>query len=229
MHNRTFAQANEVVNARYSMSLACHWLLVLALSKLRFKAGESTSLVTTITAQDWYSTFDAHADVIPISRGANAYRDLKAAANALQTTNAAVLRVPTDKGYGQKAWFEQIEHQEQHAQVLVVFSQGIRPHLTALATEFTVGELQAVAGFQSKHSYRIYMMLRQFRQTGVRQETVAELQAKLCTKYTSYARFKQRVIEPALDELKQAGIKIRVKEHKKGRSVQRLEFRFNSP
>ena len=226
---KSYAQGNEVVNARYSMPLACHRLLVLALSKLRYKPGEASSRQVVVTAQDWYSTFDPKSDVIPIRRGANAYRDIAKAAKALQITKAAAIEVPTDKGYELRNWVSKAHYQQSHGCVEVTFSEDIMPHLTNLAAEFTTGELQAVAGFQHKHSYRLYMLLRQFRQTGVRQEPVTELQAKLCVNYPRYAMFKAKVLSPALQDIRQAGIKIKMIEHKKGRSVKRLEFRFNSP
>jgi plasmid replication initiation protein len=220
-----FAQGNELVNASYTMPVACHRLVMLALARLKWREEVSTELFTVVvTASDYRRVFESGAT----SKASNAYRELAYAANTMQTTKSAVIRVPVGGGgYVQKAWFEQVVYLPKSGCIVATFSAAVRPHITNLIAEFTVGELSAVSGFKSKHSFRLYMLLRQFKHTGFRVEDVEELQERFGVSYKRFPNFKVRVLAPALKELEQAGIKVRCKEIKQKQRVVRVEFTYN--
>jgi plasmid replication initiation protein len=216
-----YAQANELVSASYSMPVACHRLLALALTQLSYGKGRATlsNYTVVITGRRYREVFE-HGD------SSNAYRELAGAANTMQTTKAAVVRVPCDRGYTQKAWFSEVAYLERSGCVIATFSPAIRCHLTDLWSDFTVMELEHLKGFRSRHSFRLYMLLRQFRSTGVRIETPERLQELFGVTYTRYSNFKAKVLLVALQELSESGIRVSMKEHRAKRTVARVEFKF---
>lgn len=67
-------------------------------------------------------------------------------------------------------------------------------------TSFEIGNLLLLKG---KYAKRFYMLLNQFKSTGVRFATMGELRTMFKTgdKYPDYKEFKRRVIDPAMDEI----------------------------
>lgn len=104
----------------------------------------------------------------------------------------------------------------------------LKPELLKLKREFTVGLLCEMLRFKSINTQRIYLLIRQYQnaKSKVNRIEVDELKniLGLSDKYPRYNDFKKRVISPALEEINETGLKVKLKEHRKGRSVVMLDF-----
>ena len=199
--SKVIAQGNEQVNARYCLPVRCHRLLALAMSKLSWRKGSAPTLGVVVSAEDYRQAFGNKA------QSSTAYTELKRAANDLQTTTHAVVSVPTAHGYRQVAWFSSVHYATGEGIVELVFSDAIRPLLVNLWSDFTTSELALVARLQSKHSIRLYWLLRQYRDSGCRIERLDNLSDMLMLGkgYSKPSAMIAKVIEPALVELRSVG------------------------
>jgi|GEM_PF-4072537 len=104
----------------------------------------------------------------------------------------------------------------------------LRPDLLKLKREFTVGLLCEMLRFKSINTQRIYLLIRQYQnaKSKINRIDVDKLKKilNLLDKYPRYNDFKKRVITPALEEINETGLKVKLKEHRKGRSVETLDF-----
>lgn len=104
----------------------------------------------------------------------------------------------------------------------------LKPELLKLKREFTVGLLCEMLRFKSINTQRIYLLIRQYQnaKSKVNRIDVEDLKniLGLSDKYPRYNDFKKRVISPALEEINETGLKVKLKEHRKGRSVITVDF-----
>lgn len=104
----------------------------------------------------------------------------------------------------------------------------LKPELLKLKREFTVGLLCEMLRFKSINTQRIYLLIRQYQnaKTKVNRVDVEKLKKilNLSDKYPRYNDFKKRVISPSLEEINETGLKVKLKEHRKGRSVVKVDF-----
>ena len=110
-----------------------------------------------------------------------------------------------------------------------MFSDSVRPYLSRLHTHVTSYDLWRVARLDSAHSFRLFEMLMQFKSTGWVYMRLDELRERL-TLGESYQRFnnlRQRVIDPAVEELREkAGLNVTVEFIKEGKAVTALRLTF---
>ena len=110
----------------------------------------------------------------------------------------------------------------------VRFTPSLKPYLLQLKEHFTATPLKYILSFKSVHSMRLYEMLHQFKVTGFFVERVERLKyrLKIEDKYASYSAFKKYVLQQAQKELEQTDMAFTFKEIKKGRKIERIEFRI---
>ena len=85
----------------------------------------------------------------------------------------------------------------------IVFHPNMIPYISQLKQQFTKLNLEDVFGFGSFYSYRIYLMMMQFKSTGYCKIHMDELRNALDLKdiYPSSADIKRRVIDTAVHEI----------------------------
>ncbi len=94
----------------------------------------------------------------------------------------------------------------------IVFHENMMPYISQLKKQFTKLKLKEMFGFSSFYSFRIYLMMMQFRETGFCKISIDDLRCALDLneKYHLFADLKRRVVDTA----------------KKGRTYTHLELRF---
>lgn len=111
----------------------------------------------------------------------------------------------------------------------VVLHEDIIPYLSELKQQFTQLMLDDMAGFASFYSYRIYLMMMQFRSTGYCKIRLGELREALGLKdkYEATKDLKKWVIETAVKEINEKSpYQVSYKMLKTGRKFTDLEIRF---
>lgn len=111
----------------------------------------------------------------------------------------------------------------------IVFHPNMIPYISQLRRQFTKLNLTDMAGFSSFYSYRIYMMLMQFRETGFCKIHLEDLRDSLDlkSKYHATKDLKVWVIDTAVDEINEKSpYAVRYNLIKTGRKFTHLELIF---
>ncbi|MCY1534001.1 Initiator Replication protein [compost metagenome] len=98
-----------------------------------------------------------------------------------------------------------------------------------LHSKVTTYDLRRVANLESSHSFRFFEMLMQFRSTGWAYIEVDSLRIALGLgeAYQRFNNLRQRVIDPAINELKEkSGLEITYELKSAGRKVTAIKFMF---
>jgi plasmid replication initiation protein len=127
-------------------------------------------------------------------------------------------------------WVYMAEYKKGEGKVRLGFSPEIAPYLTMLHKRFTSYKLEDVASLRSAYAIRLFEMLVQFSETGLFVISVADFKLRLGLdeKYDRFSNLKARVIDPAVKDLvTKTSLDIVWQGIKKGKTVDRLEFRFS--
>ena len=111
----------------------------------------------------------------------------------------------------------------------IVFHENMIPYISQLKEQFTKLNLKDVFQFSSFYSFRFYLMMMQFKETGFCKISIAELRDSLDlnNKYQLFADLKKWVIDTAIDEINEKSPHtVGYELIKKGRTYTHLELRF---
>ena len=111
----------------------------------------------------------------------------------------------------------------------IVFHRDILPYISELKKQFTKLNLDDVFGFSSFYSFRFYLMMMQFRETGYLKISLDDLRHSLGLekKYKATRDFKLNVIDIAVDEINEKSpYDVSYDFTAKGRTYTHLELRF---
>jgi plasmid replication initiation protein len=218
------AAGNEVVNAVYAMPLDCQRFILFALTKIEYLSKDLSreAFTVEISAQEWGKVFGGDGS-------GNSYKQLAKIVDRLQHSQAATVKIPLAQGYIRMQWADRAEYQSKKGYVRFVFGESIRKHLGDLRGDYTKMDLIKIRHFKSVYSVRVYMLLAQFRKTGVRIEQVDALREKLdlADKYKLFSALRRNVLDRAVSEIKEhAGIDVDYALQKNGSTVQAIKFTF---
>lgn len=111
----------------------------------------------------------------------------------------------------------------------IVFHENIIPYISQLKEQFTKLNLHDVFGFSSFYSFRFYLMMMQFRETGYLKISIEDLRKSLNleNKYKATKDFKVRVVDTAIDEINEKSpYTVSYEFIQKGRTYTHLELKF---
>lgn len=210
-------QSNALINARYDMTAFQKKILLYIIAKIQPDDKDFQNY--TINVKDFVDEADYKSKML--------YDKLRKDTKALISK---VYEIEEPDGLLQVAILAKAKYIKNKGQIQVAFAPDLKPYLLQLKEQFTATPLRYVMGFKSSHSIRIYEMLQQFKSTGYFIITLEELKHRLSldNKYNTYTLFKRRVVEQAQKELEHTDMAFTFKEIKKGRKVDRLEFKVMS-
>ena len=216
---------NALINASYNLDLVEQRLILLAIIEARQSGkGINANDPLTIHAESYINQFSAHRNT--------AYEGLKSACKAL-FSRYFTYQEPRGKAIAniQSRWVSQIAYIDEQAKVEIIFAPAIIPLITRLEKEFTKYDIQQVSGLSSGYAIRLYELLIAWRSTGKTPIIeINEFRKKLGvldTEYKQMNNFKSRVLEPAITQINEkTDIKIKVEQHKTGRSITGFSFKF---
>ena len=214
-------QANSLVEARYRLSNLEQRLIFSLLSKIEADDEDLREYDIPLKELSQLMGIDL----------ADAYKELAKLTKQLMTR---VLTIRSKAGNLLHIhWLCRAEHKP--GSVALSFVPDLKPYLLHLKSEFTICELETIAGFGGKYTIRIYMLLRQYASIGWREFDLAELREILGiekNEYREYKRFSQRVLAQAKKEMDavdeygrpQSDLSFEVETIRQGRKIARLKF-----
>ena len=215
--NKIAVQSNALINARYDMTAFQKKILLYIIAKIQPDDKDFQNY--TINVKDFTDEAEYKSKML--------YEKLRKDTKALISK---VYEIEEPDGLLQVAILAKAKYIKNKGQIQVAFAPDLKPYLLQLKEQFTATPLRYVMSFKSTHSIRIYEMLQQFKSTGYFIISIEELKHRLSleNKYKTYTLFKRRVIEQAQKELEHTDMAFLFKEIKKGRKIERLEFKVMS-
>lgn len=129
---------------------------------------------------------------------------------------------------GRFRWIMKEEYADGEGYVQISFTPDAAQYLTQLRNRFTSYQLKRVADLKSIYSIRMFEYLTAYRDTGVFKITLEDFIMELELPYDRWVHVKQRVIDPAIAELRaKSNVDIDYDVEKTGRRITMIVFRFH--
>ena len=213
---KNVTKSNDLVQAAYKLTLNEQRLLLAAIAQIDPRKPMPRPI--SITAPDFAEQYG-----MPIKQ---AYEALKEATSALYERD---IKTFDGRFKSRFRWVDRVDYLDGGGETKLYFTVHVQPYLVHLNKSFTTYELKRIADLSSTHSIRLFELLQQFKSTGFYTVSVAGFREllELGPSYERYSNLKLKVIDPAIAELKEkSGLLIELKTEKKGRSIERLIFKF---
>jgi plasmid replication initiation protein len=213
---KNVTKSNDLVQAAYKLTLNEQRLLLAAIAQIDPRKPMPRPI--SITAPDFAEQYG-----IPIKQ---AYEALKEATSALYERD---IKTFDGRFKSRFRWVDRVDYLDGGGETKLYFTVHVQPYLVHLNKSFTTYELKRIADLSSTHSIRLFELLQQFKSTGFYTVSVAGFREllELGPSYERYSNLKLKVIDPAIAELKEkSGLLVELKTEKKGRSIERLIFKF---
>jgi plasmid replication initiation protein len=220
--NTKVAQHNLLVETRLPLSLMEARLFVLMLRCIHRDATTAPAIVIPIS------------DLVPKSLGGSGYESLREAVNHFLELRITLPVLDDKKDVKAINLVQAMELNSAEGVVVGVFSPLALPYLMALTDNFTVGQVDELMSLKSANTHRFYWLMRSWQFRSPITVTVAKLR-ELTTQegsYGQYADFRNKVLQPSIDELNGLDFQITFSEQRKGRAVDTVRFdigKQNSP
>jgi plasmid replication initiation protein len=219
-------KSNELNQANFSdFSLSCYRVLLNLIGQMQRHDTNGNQLSLdcvsrrcSLSAADYATEFNLD--------GNTAYEILKEATDKLMKTSFSIKTV---QGILKINVCSQAHYIKSGGRIDIEFTPNIMPHLAALANNFTMYNLNEIAGFDSIYTTRFYELLMQFKTTGVLEISVKSLRFHMgCVdKFKQYYDFKKFTFAHAIEEINQQWtLNVKLDEIKTGRTVTDLVFTF---
>lgn len=215
--NSLVVKSNALVNAMFDLSLQGNRFLAFAISLLDRgsvpQPGQAVAL--EIPVLEFSQAFNMDSK--------NAYREIERLADQLQ--KKIIQLQPDQTASGRRVKVGIVTRQEYldgEGRVWITFDDTIIPHLVGLTDQFTRYRIKDVYQFARASTWRVYELLKQFKEIGRREVEVDELKYKLglSGRYPVLADFRKRVLDPAVDEINgTSDIQVQYDQKKRGRRV----------
>ncbi len=210
-------KSNALINATFDLSLQGNRFLAFAISLLdrtqELEIGKPVEL--EIPVMEFAKAFDVDPK--------NAYREIEALADQFQ--RKIITLQPDQTLDGSRVKVGLISKQKYHdgeGRVWIRFDEDLVPHLLGLKEQFTQYRIKDVYQFSKASSWRVYELLKQFKNLGQREIEVEEFKRKVGVPdlYPRIGDLKKRVIDPAIVEINgTSDLMIQYAQKKRGRRV----------
>lgn len=218
------AKSHEIVlNSRYSLTVLQQKMLSFMIAKIRPQDHGNEEYIFDIKS---------FCEAIGLAESGYYYRTLKQYIKDLRDSS---VWIKIGKKEVLLAWLNTAEIDEGSGSIKIKFHETVQPYLFELKNRFVSYRLNEILTMRSKHSIRLYEMLKAFAfgqaiENGQDVEvsyTPEQLQKLLdAESYTRYYNLKQRVLLPAIKEINALSedIHIEMDEYKQGKAVSKVVF-----
>lgn len=221
--DRMVAQHNDLIRARYDMSLLESRLFVCLLGRIDRK--DKDFVLCRIPVSELYPDEKV---------GGKAYSQVREAVIRLASR---VIHVETQDEQGKREIVSNplmatCRYKDGSGYLIAQFNNFIKPYLLELQGNFTVAEIQTLLGFRSFYSYRLYWLLKSssFHHDNIRLElSILKKTLNLEQRYQNFADFKRFVLDIAKQELSLTDMAFEYRQLKEGRAVTGLLFHLLRP
>lgn len=212
LREQIVVKSNAMINA----------LGALSLQQTRFIAWLASSLPHGMISPD--KPFDLEIDVSAFSAAFDidsrlAYSEVRKISRVLQQK---IIHIPIGHDVVEVGILTKARYRSGEGRVWLRIDEDLLPHIVGLREQFTKYRIKDVYQFSSAHTWRVYELLRQYKDIGRREIEVDELKQKLGVlgRYSVLADLRKRVIDPAVDEINTTSdIFIEYDQKKRGRRI----------
>ncbi len=211
-------KSNELIMASYRLTLNEQRLILAAICKLDPRRPMPKKVM--VSATDYAGIYGVQLR--------HAYQQMRVAADALYERD---IKTFDGKGMERKRWVDMAKYLPGEGKVELSFTVHVMPYLSMLYSKVTTYDLRRVAALDSAHSFRLFEMLMQFKKTGWAYIEVDSLRIALglSEAYQRFNNLRQRVIDPAVEELrKKSGLDVTYTLKSEGRKVVAIKFEFTN-
>jgi len=218
-------KSNHIIEASYRLSIAEQRVILSAISQVRRDRSISDEVLYSVTATEIAQLCGTDSKT--------AYRDLRAAAERLQTRRVTLNLEPDgitirSKRRRSTVWVQTVDYIDQEGRIEMRFGKDILPYLTGLQREFTQYALSDVAKMTSAYGIRLYELLAQWPE-GHRVVALDDLRCwlQLEDRYPSIKDLKRRVLDPAVEQINEhSPVMLTWSQRKTGRKITHLMFDY---
>lgn len=208
-------QANELVEARYSLPLGEQRLILTMLSRIQPSDDDF---------KEYRININEFAEFMGIDKN-HVYVECKKTTAKL-TTRGLTIQEPGR--LLQTNWVSSADYVDGEGCVKLCFDPKLKPYLLQLKSNFTSCKLEMLLEFRSQYTMRIYTLLKQYEKLKYREFDLEQLRVILAIskeQYKLYGDFKNRILLSAQKELlKKADLYFEFEEIKYGRRVGAILF-----
>ena len=215
MKNNLVVKSNDLIQARYELSLNEQKIILYTVSKLDEKQKDFNIIPIEIGEFiNLLGTSDLR------------YTEIRKLIEGLRDKG---LTIKTEKGELVTGWLSSIEYIKNTGIIELEFSKKLVPYLLQLKRKFTRYQLKNILYLSNKHSIRIYELLKQYENIGNRTFTVDELKKILMLEgqYKAFTDFDKRVLKPTMEEINDyTDLKVSYEKIKKGRAIHSIKYKI---
>jgi plasmid replication initiation protein len=212
LRNQVVVKSNAMINA----------LGALSLQQTRFVAWVASSLPRENPALD--RPYDMEIDVSAFAAAFEidarlAYAEVRKISRVLQQK---IIPVPVGPDVVEVGILTKARYRVGEGRVWLRIDEDLLPHILGLKEQFTRYRIKDVYQFASAHTWRVYELLRQFKDIGKREIDLDEFKQKVgvSDRYRVLADLRKRVLDPAILEINATSdIQVQYDQKKKGRRV----------
>lgn len=216
--NYLVSQRNDLIEARHTnpLSVREQKIVLTMVSMIEPADGDF---------KDYRISIKEFSDMLGLE-GSVKYTELKEITKDLMSKSIEIPRA--DGGWLFANWISSAEYQKGEGVIALSFSPKLKPYLLQLKNTFTTYRLSNILSLKSTYSIRLYELMKKWQHLGTWSCSVENFKEKMGIenkKYPRYANLKARVLNPAIQEVNEkTDVFISLKEIKKGRSVDKIEF-----
>lgn len=223
--NRPVYKSNALVEASYRLTPAEQRIMLACISQVRRDQPITDDVLYSVSVADYADLAGTESHSV--------YKELADAALRLKRREVWITERPNGNGSREETlvtgWVQSIRYRKTEGRVELRFSKDMLPYLTQLTEQFTRYTLGDAGRLNSGYAIRLYELLCQWRDAGVREVSIEWLRHAfmLDGKYPAIKDFKRWVIVPAVEQVNEhTSLWVKWDQRKTGRRVSHLVFTF---
>ena len=217
MTNNVVTNANDLIEARYTLNLNEQKIILYAVSNLE-------------RSKDKFNVLELKTKEFMELIGASKFRytEIKKIVKGLMKKQLSIETKEFDLVVN---WVTSVKYIKNTGIIELEFSENLVPYLLQLQKEFTRYQLKNILYLKNKYSIRMYELLKQYEKIGKRDFTINKLKDNLMIqgKYDDFRNLESRVIKKAIQEINEyTDLHVDYEKIKTGRSVTSILFKIAS-
>jgi plasmid replication initiation protein len=225
--NELVVKSNRIIEASYRLSLNEQRIILYSICRAREEQkGLFPNLPVTITAEAFLKQF-------PAVGKQHVYQQLKEAMDNLYDRSVTYYDTDPETGFervNKTRWISRASYIDGAGRVQVIFTPDVIEHITRLEAEFTSYQLEKVGRMTSAHAIRIYEMLAQYRNIGLRELNLKWLRNALQIaddEYKLTTNFMVKVLDASVKQINDhSDLKVSYTPKKTGRAITDFIFKI---
>ena len=217
--NYYVAKSNQLITrSRYSLTTRQHKLLLYLISKI--KPEDTGAEVYTLAVKDIIAVCGYNTD------GGYYYETIKQDIQAVANVSSWIETAPGKEKLFR--WIDTAERDGDKAEFKITFHSTVIPYLFGLRRNYTLGHLLSMLCMSRKYSIRLYEYLLAMQYKALFEVSVDEVRKRIdAEKYMRWIHFKQKVLDPAMEEISSyTYLRVEYAPKKTGRKVTHIVFRY---